>query len=236
MSVCALSVCALAFAGSSALAADWSGVYVGGTVGGAFGHTKFALPGDTADRQLIGESDTAALVGGGLVGFNYQSNNIVVGVESDVTTGDATAKSTDCTVFGGCFTSAHDSFTTYDRLKNGTTERARVRLGWADGATLVYVAGGYSAAQTQLDLIGDCYNAATPATPTVYRFSRSKDLSGYNLGAGIEHVVARHWVGRFEYIYDGFGDQTYRGDGSEWNDRRLSISSNTVRAALAYKF
>jgi hypothetical protein len=31
--------------------------------------------------------------------------------------------------------------------------------------------------------------------------------------------------------------QTYPGDaGGEWNNRKLSMSDNTVRAALSYKF
>ena len=63
-----------------------------------------------------------------------------------------------------------------------------------------------------------------------------QDRSGFNVGGGVERALDRHWIARAEYIYDGFGDQTYAGDGAEWNNRRLTISDNTVRAAIGYKF
>jgi outer membrane immunogenic protein len=215
---------------------DWTGVYVGGTVGVAFNQTHFSLPGDPNDRLLQNSSNDTAFSGGGLIGFNYQMNDVVVGVEGDITTGQSTAKVTDCAVPDGCFVNTHDSFTTYNSLKGGATERARVRLGWAQGPNLFYVAGGYSAQQTNLNLLGDCFNPGNPNVPLVFTFSRAKTVSGFNVGAGVEHAIDRHRIGRVEYIYDGFGDQTYAGDGAEWNNRRLSISDNTVRAAIGYKF
>jgi hypothetical protein len=37
---------------------------------------------------------------------------------------------------------------------------------------------------------------------------------------------------RAEYIYDGFGHQLFRGDGAEWNDRRIAVRSSTVRIGV----
>ena len=51
------------------------------------------------------------------------------------------------------------------------------------------MAGGYSVAKTRMDLVGDCYNGADPSVPTIYAFSRSKTISGYNVGAGVEHAL-----------------------------------------------
>jgi outer membrane immunogenic protein len=238
----AVAACILVFAGVDVAAAapatgDWTGLYVGGVAGVSFNQTRFSLPGDANDRLLQNSNNNTAFSGGGLIGFNYQMNDVVVGVEGDIiTTGQSTAKVTDCTMPDGCFVNTHDSFTTYNRLRGGTTERARVRLGWAQGPNLFYVAGGYSAQQTKLDLLGDCFNPGNPNVPLVFAFSRSKTVSGFNIGGGVEHAIDRHWIGRVEYIYDGFGGQTYAGDGAEWNNRRLSISDNTVRAAIAYKF
>ena len=236
----AMASCIVALAGAGVAAAapvpgDWTGFYVGGTVGVAFDQTHFALPGDANDRLLQTTSNNTAFSGGGLIGYNYQlSNNAVIGVEGDITTGQSTAKVTDCAVPDGCFVATHDSFTTYNRLNGGTTERARVRLGWAAGPNLFFVAAGYSAQQTKLDLIGDCFVGS--ATPMVFHFSRGKTVSGFNVGGGVERALDRHWIARAEYIYDDFGAQTYAGDGAEWNNRRLTISDNTVRAAIGYKF
>jgi outer membrane immunogenic protein len=231
----ALALTAAGVANAAPEQGDWTGAYVGGTVGVAFNQTHFSLPGDTSDRLLQTSSNDTAFSGGGLIGYNFQlSNNAVIGVEGDITTGQSSAKVTDCAVPDGCFVATHDSFTTYNRLNGGTTERARVRLGWAAGPNLFFIAGGYSAQQTKLELTGDCFVGS--ATPMVFHFSRGKTVSGFNVGGGVEHAIDRHWIGRVEYVYDGFGDQTYAGDGVEWNNRRISISDNTVRAALGYKF
>lgn len=217
---------------------NWSGPYVGGVVGANVEDSRFALPGDTADRLLSTHSSPTGFTGGGLVGFNYQFNgNYVIGAEADVVDGSAVRKVTACTTFGGCFTSAHDSFTTYNRLDQGVSGHLRARLGYAMDRTLLYVAGGYSWADTKLNLIGDCYNAATPTVPTVYTYSRSKTLSGFNLGVGLDQAVSDHIVLRAEYVYDDFGAQTYPGDAAgEWNARRIGLDENNFRVAASFKF
>lgn len=220
----------------AAPAAGWDGVYVGATVGANISSGHFALPGDTGDVLLTDQDSRTAFTGGGLVGFNHQIGNYVLGIEGDVVGGPDKLNVTACTVFGGCWTPAHDSFTTFNRLKEGVTGHLRFKLGYAFGRTLVYAAGGYSVADTQLDLIGDCFNGTDPSSPTIYRFSRGKTVSGFNVGAGLERAVTDHVTVRAEYLYDDFGTQLYRGDGTEWNDRRIGLSNSTFRAAAAYRF
>src|SRR5580698_7010922 len=149
--VCVLALASGGMANAQPGPGDWTGVYVGGTVGVAFDQTHFSLPGDANDRLLQTNSNNTAF--------------------------------TDCAVPDGCFVATHDSFTTFNRLKGGTTERARVRLGWAAGPNLFFVAAGYSAQETKLDLIGDCFVGS--ATPMVFRFSRGKTISGFNVGGGV---------------------------------------------------
>jgi outer membrane immunogenic protein len=185
---------------------------------------------------LSDHDSQTAFSGGGLIGFNHQFDHIVVGLEGDVVDGSDTLTTTACTVYGGCWTPDHDSFTTYNRLDKGVTGHVRVRLGYAAGRTLFYAAGGYSVADTRLKLTGDCYDANDPSTPTLYRFSPSKTVSGFNVGAGVEHAVTDHVMLRAEYPYDAFGTQLYKGDGSEWNDRRVSRDSSIFREAASYRF
>lgn len=231
---------ALAIAGGASAASSdtsWAGAYVGAVAGAELTSSSWALPGDTADVLLKHDAGKTALFAGGLVGFNTQlSNNLVLGVEGDLVDANKTRSVTACNATDGCFTSAHDSFTTYNDLKETLNGHVRARVGVAQGSTLFYVAGGYSVLTTQLNLIGDCYDAGNPSTPMVYGFSRSRTLSGYNVGAGVEHQVGQHVLVRVEYLFDDYGHQLYAGDGVEWNDRRIDVQNHDLRVGVAYKF
>ena len=236
--VTAAGVGALAMAGVAAAqpTANWNGAYVGVLAGAQLGSASFALPGDTADVLQSDHASRTAFAFGGLVGFNARMGGLVLGLEGDLMDANKTRTVIACTAVDGCFTSAHDSFTTYNNLKETLNGHVRVRAGVASGDNLFYVAGGYSVAKTQLDLIGDCYDPANPPVPTVYTYSRSKTVSGYNIGAGVEHAVGSHLLVRAEYLYDGYGHQTYAGDGAEWNDRRISLHDSNLRVGVSYRF
>jgi outer membrane immunogenic protein len=209
---------------------DWSGLYIGGVGGAQFGNSHFSLPGDKHDALKQSHADNTNFSGGGLVGFNFQSNNIVYGLEGDVTDGNGTQSVTACTVPDGCFTPKHDSFTTFNNLKTGVTERLRARLGISTGDMLFYAAGGYSHADTKLSLVGNCYNFADPPVPLVFNFARSRQVSGFNLGVGAEYALGSFFL-RGEYVFDDYGSGTWKGS-AEWNDRRISLSDNQLRVAV----
>jgi outer membrane immunogenic protein len=180
-------------------------------------------------------NDKTAFIGGGLAGYNWQNDNMVYGIEADATSGDGTSSVTACTVPDGCFVTTHDSFTTLNHLKTDWSARLRGRIGFVSGGSLFYAAAGYSYADTKLSLVGLCYNAATPTVPLVFNFGRSKNLSGFNIGAGMERPLGEHFVARIEYVYDDYGNNTYAGS-AEWNDRRISANNGSVRVAVAYRF
>jgi outer membrane immunogenic protein len=225
---------------SAADAADaphgWGGVYVGAVTGVRWANDHYALPGDQADVLLSNHANKSSWFGGGLIGFNAQSGNIVFGAEADLVGGQARTQVTACTVPDGCWTPAHDSFTTYNHLKQTLTGHARARIGIASGNTLFYAAGGYSVAKTRLDLVGNCFNGGNPTVPLIFNYSRKKTISGFNVGAGVEHRFGDHVLMRAEYVFDDFGHQLYRGDGVEWNDRRIGIRNSNVRIGVAFTF
>jgi outer membrane immunogenic protein len=215
---------------------DFGGFYAGLDAGATEGRAHYSLPGDTSDQLLNPRGDATSLSGGVLVGFNHQAGDWVVGVEADVTGLQDVLKATACTVPDGCFVTTHDSFTTFNNLKQGLGERVRLRVGKVMGGSLFYLAGGWSGEHTQLNLVGDCYNAANPTVPLVFKFSRSKDVSGFNVGAGIEHPVGAHLMVRGEAIVDDYGNQGYAGAAPEWNSRSIGLSNITLRAAVSYRF
>ena len=220
---------------STALAGEWSGFYVGGVASADFAHAGFALPGDASDTLLQRSSNKTSLVGGGLVGYNFQIGNTVIGAEADVMNSPGTQSVTACAVPDGCFTSAHDSFTTFNNLHTSTSERYRVRFGMIAYDTLFYGAAGYSHTTSVLALVGDCFDPADPAVPTVYNFVRAKPLSGFNLAVGAEHSIGKYLFVRGEYLYEDFGNQTWSGQAPEWNDRRISLNNSQLRLAVGLR-
>lgn len=218
-------------------AANWNGPYVGVLAGAQFSSAGFALPGDTGDVLQSDHASKTAFTWGGMVGFNVTTGGVVLGLEGDLMDADNTKTVVACTTPDGCFTSAHDSFTTFNNLKQTLNGRVRARVGIARGDNLFYVAGGYSVAKTRLDLVGDCFDPTNPPVPLVFTFSRARTISGFNIGAGVEHAIGSHLRIRAEYIYDDYGNQTYAGDGSgEWNDRLISVHDSNLRVGMSYQF
>lgn len=95
---------------------SWTGVYIGGHVGGSFGQDDLNFHDDSVDQDLIFHSgdDNGGFLGGAHGGFNWQSGNVVFGIEGD-----------------GSFGSGIDYLAS-----------VRGRLGLASGKWLIYVTGG----------------------------------------------------------------------------------------------
>jgi outer membrane immunogenic protein len=215
----------------------WSGPYVGVMAGIQRTSANIALPGDTADVLVSNHDAKTSLVGGIVGGFNYETpGGVVLGGEGDVTVGKTRLTATACTTPDGCWTPAHDSFTTINHVTASTGGHLRARVGVARGANLFYAAGGYSVRRARLDLLGECFNPSDPTTPLLFTFRRSKTMSGFNVGAGYERRIGRHLAVRADYIYDDFGHQLVRGDGAEWNDRRIAARSSTLRFGVDFRF
>ncbi len=223
-------------AGAADAPHDWSGVYVGAVTGVRWTNDHYALPGDNADILVSDHATKSNWFGGGLAGFNVQTGGVVLGIEADLVGGNARTQVTACTTPDGCWTPTHNSFTTFNHLKQTLTGHARARVGIASGNTLFYAAGGYSMAKTRLDLVGNCFNPGDPNTPLIFNFTRKKTVSGFNVGAGIEHRFNHHVLMRAEYVFDDFGHQLYSGDGVEWNDRRIGLRNSNLRLGVVLSF
>ena len=85
------------------LAYDWSGAYVGGVIGGAWGRTDSSDPGlgiigTLVNVPVIQTTDSSGFIGGVEGGMRYQLGKLVVGTEADITWGGVNGTST--TTFG----------------------------------------------------------------------------------------------------------------------------------------
>lgn len=181
----------------------WSGFYVGAL--GSY------LSAETDPRGF--EFDGAMV--GGTVGFNYQTGNVVLGVEADASFGELSDFRRD----GNFLTFA-------GRFDNLVTLRAR--LGYAMGRWLPYVTGGVM--WGQLDATSSCPDDAAIPDPiqTVcedlvptsndnsidgpFTVGGEETLFGWIAGVGVEHKIDDRWSVKAEVLTGDFDDETFSGE------------------------
>jgi outer membrane immunogenic protein len=179
---------------------DWSGIYIGGHVGGGALNDNLATTTATALFQPAGAQtklSSFGLLGGAQAGINYQFNSIVVGVE-----GTWTASA----ISGSQITAA--SLSPLAGVTENSTDAphwyatATGRVGYAINDVLLYAKGGaawMNAAYTQQVLTG---GVASSQLITATRH-------GYTVGGGIEYAFTENVSVKLEYDYLNFGTQTY---------------------------
>jgi outer membrane immunogenic protein len=196
---------------------NWSGLYVGAYGGGVFGSTT-TLP--NGDRSFTQSPRGGAA--GGLVGYTYQFNpHWALGLEGEGGWQGASASSNFINGAGLPFT---------ERNTSNYVARVRGRVGYALDRALIFVAGGVSFADDQVRL-----NMSNGGTV----YSKSGEFTGWNIGGGVDYAFTPNWIGRVEYIYDGFVRHYYGFNTMStgvFPDVRVTPEGSTVRAALIYKF
>jgi len=169
----------------SAALDPWTGFYVGGHVGYGVGGLG---PGTHAvlDQGVFLPSTLTGLLGGYQAGYNFRfSNQVVLGLESDVSFTGPTDKS------------ATGQATFNTRLDYFATTRGR--LGYViDHRLLPFVTGGLAWGQT--DVLMNAPNDTS---------SRSATHVGWTLGAGVEFALGGPWIAKAEYDFARLGDVTY---------------------------
>ncbi len=165
----------------------WSGFYLGGHVGLAFGASGWTTTGAETGAgfspAVSHDGQQGPLNGGYQVGWNHLfASHWLAGVEADVTFPDLMAAN---------HTSAASGAVTNDQLQFYGSLRGR--LGYAFGNILPYVTGGFALSRDIISRNG----AATFDQNFLTR-------EGFAAGAGVELRLSPQWSAKFEYIYDGF--------------------------------
>jgi outer membrane immunogenic protein len=184
---------------------NWTGFYIGVNAGGAFGRLK----------DNIGSSDSLnGFAGGAQIGYNFQVNNVVFGLETDFQgSSQKISESTVDPLFGVVSASA--------RLNYFGTIRAR--LGLAQDRWLVYVTGGYAYQNVKVDVTSSVFGSG----------SASSTRGGWTIGGGLEYAFAGPWTAGIEYLYLDSGNRDWNLGGQNVN---LRATNNVVRAKLNYRF
>ncbi|MDN5249185.1 MAG: outer membrane beta-barrel protein, partial [Alphaproteobacteria bacterium] len=120
----------------------------------------------------------------------------------------------------------------YVKYKESALAAARVRLGFAHGRVLPYIAGGLSATRGALSL----YNTATPTAA----IKKQKAYIGWNIGGGIDYAVAHNVLLRLDYRFNNVKiKDLYSLDLNNVlhrEDLNITTKSHEIRIGAAYKF
>lgn len=172
---------------------SWTGFYIGAHVGYGWASKDwdqtFSSFGLALDRT-VSANEPESFLGGGQIGFNWQSGQFVFGVEADGSWTDAN----DCGT-------AHAVFTAYHGCNQvNWYVTATGRLGVAMDRALLYVKGGAAFADEEHHITFN--NVVTTNSPSETRF-------GWTVGAGIEYGLAPNWSAKIEYNYMDFGAENH---------------------------
>ncbi|HWL05718.1 MAG TPA: outer membrane protein [Xanthobacteraceae bacterium] len=158
---------------------DWTGFYVGGNIGWGWAsasgtNTVGGFPGTISSRG-------DGFLGGVQAGYNWQTGNIVFGVETDI----------QATGGNGNFSGAAGPFVYGGEARSEYLGTIRGRLGFAADTWLFYVTGGAAYGENRIS------GTIAPGGA----FSSRANYWTWTLGAGVETALWDNWTVKAEYLY-----------------------------------
>jgi len=194
---------------------NWTGLYLGVQGGYAWGSSvQFFtnLGGGSIDRF-----DINGWVAGGTLGYNWQIQQFVLGIEADYS-GSHINGSGPSTATYNCGAICATTVTSFGTLRG--------RLGFTWSNILIYGTGGLAFASIESNL--------NNGTVTNWR-------TGWAAGAGVEYGFAPHWSAKLEWIYMAFDSYQWTNDtNANFACTGLNCSTDAkfsvVRLGLNYRF
>ena len=187
----------------------FTGFYVGGTIGGAQGGSKYLeTPAGAFGIAAAGvaEAGTSSasprgVIGGLEAGYDWQFGMFVLGFETDFSGWDMSASSGetgagDPLIVGGEFSSTAS-------VSSNWLFTARPRLGIANGNMLTYLTGGLAVSNFSFS-----ESVLLAGTGPALAGSVSTTAVGWVAGGGVEYALSWNWSIKAEYLYVSFANQT----------------------------
>jgi outer membrane immunogenic protein len=200
---------------------DWSGVYIGGRLGGAFSNLSWGQDnnnfnsgtGVAAPANTPVEFSPSGVFGGIIGGANLQIGQWIFGAELTFSGTDLSQSAV------SPFFPATDTYSTnLDWL--GTVEG---RVGYSWDRVMVFGKGGWAGSNATLKV-------TSPVRGTA---SKSEFVDGWTIGGGIEYAFLGNFSAKLEYLYVDLGSFNAAMVPAVNN---VSFKENIIRAGLNYKF
>jgi outer membrane immunogenic protein len=230
---------------------DWRGAYIGGFAGAAFVDSTFAteLPGEWSnpanplnqiDRDAIlpflnsGIASTSA-IGGAAVGYNWQVDGLLLGVEADYSALDGKSGKAAAVI-------AINPYRLEASTEVDWAATLRGRLGFAFDRSLVYVTSGLAVRELKFD-----QSIVQLNFPYVQTGASSSTKAGWVLGAGIEHALDDEWSLRLQYLHVDLGSASSGSAGVcpppdtaacavYTGSHKVELALDSVTAGINYRF
>lgn len=234
---------------------DWTAFYIGGNVGYSWGRSNDTSTLTNGAGTVLftnySKANLDGVVGGGQIGYNWQVQNWVLGLESDIQgTDEKGSRSFSCPT-GVC---SPETFLNIV-LPNGIilfnpgpavpgtmsqkidwfgTVRGRAGV-LVDPKVLLYATGGLAYGEVRT-------SETVGIVPTA--FSSTTTNVGWTVGAGVEGVLGGSWTAKLEYLYVDLGKasgtyitpSTAFGGGFLTSSYSSRITDNVLRVGVNYKF
>ncbi|MFG1376379.1 outer membrane protein [Xanthobacter autotrophicus] len=244
--VCAADL-AIKAAAAPVAAPGWQGFYVGATAGAVIDQSSVTpelgglfLAINPAEHALEYETElggaSAGFTGGATLGYNWQWNSVVAGLEADIAYADRSQSG--LVVFPSLVNSNQSVVKGYD-LSGDWFCTLRARLGVVVGPTLLYATGGLAFGDAGTDI----YIGGTNGSEYAWAGGQSGTRWGWTVGGGAETRIDAHWSVKAEYLYVDLGSSSFPLANSPANpvpEFAIAASSDyafsVVRAGVNYRF
>jgi outer membrane immunogenic protein len=208
-------------------ATNWTGFYLGIEGGGDWSRSQHYWN-DPSSPALIGLPVTSGIkangaLAGGTFGYNYQfNNNVVIGIENDIswTNNKGTAG----------YIAPFSPLTNTAQASQSWLYTVRGRLGYAWDRWMVFGTGGVAFTDEDMQLCNVAFGCG----------SQSKTVSGWTAGGGVEYAFTGNWSAKLEYLHNDFGSQSFARmpdtGGGFFHAHNVTLTNDIVRAGVNYKF
>lgn len=186
----------------------WTGFYVGGNIGYGWGRSSNSVDiSDLATGATLftntSSNDVDGVIGGGQVGYNWQVQNWVLGLEADIQGSDQKGSSN--LVCVGCANGGTTDITTTLTQKLSWFGTVRGRAGiLVTPSILLYGTGGLAYGEFKTG--GSVTGNGVGGVPVTVTFpGTSSTQVGWTVGAGVEGKIGGNWTAKLEYLYMDLG-------------------------------
>lgn len=196
---------------------SWTGFYLGVNAGMGWTNSgNINITDPIVGNVNMNTASKTGFVGGGQVGYNWQHERWVFGLETDIQYSDLKS---------GVSWAAYEWFG-YQTSNSQYFGTVRARVGYAFDRTLIYMTGGLAYG----GLNGNWWHGST-------------SNQGWTLGGGIEYAFTDNWTGRIEGLYVDLDTGNHTASHTRNGVLGTYTVSGTsgdgggiVRAAVNYKF
>jgi outer membrane immunogenic protein len=221
---------------------NWTGFYIGANAGGVWSDAGTVFTASpvffSAAAQISADGSVglnkSGFTGGAQVGYNWQRDRFVLGVEADINYTDLNKS---VSITRAAAASLPLGYTVFESISSNWLATFRGRAGFAANNWLFYGTGGLAVANfgfTQGSFFRDC--------PCGVVGSSSSTRAGWTAGGGVEYGVTSNWTVKAEYLYVNLGTQSFADSlaaggfpGATFTHQQ-TLNENIVRVGLNYRF